>query len=71
MTNQVEQELAKQAKTTADLAVNEMQRMVRVAHPMVRLAGLSGAAAVILGAYGAHGTCYDTFPHISLFTQLL
>ena len=24
-------------------------------HPLIRLAGLSGAAAVALGAYGAHG----------------
>ena len=28
---------------------------IRQGHPLVRLAGLSGAAAVALGAYGAHG----------------
>jgi len=32
-----------------------MNKMVKVGHPLLRLAGLSGAAAVILGAYGAHG----------------
>jgi len=48
-------ELALQAKTKAELAVNEMNQMVRIGHPMIRLAGLSGATAVILGAYGAHG----------------
>jgi uncharacterized membrane protein YgdD (TMEM256/DUF423 family) len=37
-----------------------MQKMARVGHPVLRLAGLSGAAAVILGAYGAHGI--KTFP---------
>ncbi len=51
----IEQELVLQAKSKADLAVNEMQKMARVGHPVLRLAGLSGAAAVILGAYGAHG----------------
>ena len=51
----IEQELVLQAKSKADLAVKEMQKMARVAHPVLRLAGLSGAAAVILGAYGAHG----------------
>jgi len=25
-------------------------------HPLVRVAGLSGGAAIALGAYGAHGT---------------
>nr|CAH0105322.1 unnamed protein product [Daphnia galeata] len=53
-TAKIEQELVLQAKSKADLAVNEMQKMARVAHPVLRLAGLSGAAAVILGAYGAH-----------------
>lgn len=48
-------ELARQAKSTAELAVTEMQRMTRSGHPILKLAGLSGAAAVILGAYGAHG----------------
>lgn len=51
----VEQELIRLAQLKADLAVNEMQKMARVAHPMLKLAGISGAAAVILGAYGAHG----------------
>ena len=51
----IEKELALQAKAKAELAVTEMHKMVRVGHPLVRLAGLSGAAAVILGAYGAHG----------------
>ena len=51
----IEKELVLQAKTKADLAVNEMQKMVRVAHPILKLAGISGAAAVCLGAYGAHG----------------
>ena len=55
LTAEIEQELVLQAKSKADFAVNEMQKMARVAHPVLRLAGLSGAAAVILGAYGAHG----------------
>lgn len=50
----VEQELIRLAQLKADLAVNEMQKMARVAHPVLKLAGISGAAAVILGAYGAH-----------------
>lgn len=51
----VEQELIRLTQLKADLAVAEMQKMARVAHPMLKLAGISGAAAVILGAYGAHG----------------
>nr|CAG4634873.1 EOG090X08E0 [Alona affinis] len=50
----LEKELVLQAKSTADLAVKEMQSLVRAGHPALKLAGLSGAAAVILGAYGAH-----------------
>lgn len=44
--------------------------MVRVGHPFVKLAGLSGAAAVILGAYGAHGTTLFAFLACS-FTHFL
>ena len=51
----VDQELVRQAKQTAELAVSELRNMVRTAHPIVRLAGISGALAVALGAYGAHG----------------
>ena len=41
-----------------------MQKMVRVGHPFMKLAGISGAAAVILGAYGAHGM--NNVIHISI-----
>ncbi len=60
--NKIEKELVLQAKTKADLAVTEMQKMVRVGHPILKLAGISGAAAVCLGAYGAHGkSCQTVF----------
>lgn len=32
-----------------------MQKMAKTGNVFTRLAGLSGAAAVMLGAYGAHG----------------
>ena len=41
--------LVKQAKQTADLAVLELKNMVRTSHPVIRLAGISGALAVALG----------------------
>jgi len=37
----------------------DVSRFVRVGSPFVRLAGLSGAAAVALGAYGAHSFSAD------------
>ena len=50
-----QQQLVKEAKKSSDLVANEMQSLARSTHPMLRIAGLSGATAVILGAYGAHG----------------
>jgi len=47
-------QLVNEAKKSSDLVANEMQSLVRSTHPMLRIAGLSGASAVILGAYGAH-----------------
>jgi DNA mismatch repair protein MutH len=63
----VDQELVRQAKQTAELAVSELRNMVRTAHPIVRLAGISGALAVALGAYGAHGI--DKF--LQLFIHII
>jgi len=50
-----QQQLIQEAKKPSELVANEMQSLVRSTHPMLRIAGLSGASAVILGAYGAHG----------------
>lgn len=51
-----------------------------VGNPFIRLAGLSGAAAVVLGAYGAHcmylnfkillNRMYDTINNKTVFTFL-
>ena len=38
-----------------------MPDFIRQGHPLMRLAGLSGAAAVALGAYGAHGMLHQIF----------
>lgn len=52
----LEQEIAHlRTKSKIELSVCEMHKLVKGAHPVLRLAGLSGATAVILGAYGAHG----------------
>ena len=47
------------AKVAHSLPGPPMGDLVRVGSPWLRLAGLSGAAAVALGAYGAHGNTLD------------
>ena len=44
-------------------------RFVIQGSPFVRLAGLSGAAAVALGAYGAHSK-YSAIPNIIVYSEL-
>ena len=53
---------------------------IRQGHPLVRIAGLSGAAAVALGAYGAHGkiahkflfvTCNAGMQHLPIVKNLV
>lgn len=63
-----QQQLIQEAKKPSELVANEMQSLVRSTHPMLRIAGLSGASAVILGAYGAHGLWL--FPQILSSTAL-
>jgi len=46
--------VASQAKQSAELALSELRMMIRSARPVIRIAGVSGALAVALGAYGAH-----------------
>lgn len=48
--------MASQAKQSAELALSELRMMIRSARPVIRIAGVSGALAVALGAYGAHGS---------------
>ena len=47
-------EVVKEVETVIEKEVSEMS-MTRVPRFFVRVAGISGASAVMLGAYGAHG----------------